>query len=114
MRKGEISTPAELAAEWKCSERALRRLARKIGACRVLGKSMILTDADQAALLEAMRCPSPSTDARAEQSGITAVQLPDIDYEALVELRTRQERSASRPRRKPATGKVIWMDPARS
>ena len=58
-----LKQPADLAREWKVSRRALRKLARAIGACRVLGKTMILTDEDQQALLEAMRCRSPSSSA---------------------------------------------------
>lgn len=46
-------TPAELAKEWGCSERRVRQMARRLGACRIIGKTMLLTPEDEAALLEA-------------------------------------------------------------
>jgi hypothetical protein len=39
-------TPAQLAERWGVSERALRRRARELGACRVIGKGMWLNDDD--------------------------------------------------------------------
>ena len=51
-------SPAELAAAWHCSERTLRKIARDIGACHIVGKAMVLTDDDVMLLLEATR-PTP-------------------------------------------------------
>ena len=41
-----VTTPAELAKQLGCSERSLRALARRLGACRVIGKSMVLLPED--------------------------------------------------------------------
>ncbi len=45
-----VMTPAEFAAEWGFREDVVRRKAREIGACRILGKVMRFTDDDVAAL----------------------------------------------------------------
>ena len=87
-------TPAELAEAIGCSERTLRKLARNLGACHVIGKTMILTDDDVKVMLEATRPgSSPSTDA--EKSDITGARLPSGSYEEVRALLTRQPRSAS-------------------
>ena len=52
--------PAELAADLGCSERSLRAMARRLGACHVLGKAMWFTPEDVAAIHKATQtCPSP-------------------------------------------------------
>ena len=79
--------PEELAERWGCSPRRLRKVARDLGACRVLGKAMWLTADDVQVLQEALKCPSRSTGAA--RSGTTAAPLPVGDYEALQRLRTR-------------------------
>ena len=99
---------AEVAAELRCSERHLRALARRLGACRLIGKTMLLTETDIHAILEASRpCPSRSTSA--EMSGITGAQLPEGDYEALRARVTKQLRSASPQKERRPRGKVILM-----
>ena len=103
-----IYTPAEAACLLRCSERTLRALARKLGACSVIGKSMTLTSADIAIIREATRpCPLPSTGA--EKSTTTAARLPGGDYAALRALRTKQSLSGSPPKSKRSNGKVISM-----
>ena len=109
----ETMTPDELAAQLGVPERRLRAMARRIGACRIFGKTMILTPDDVKALLEAAR-PCPLSSTAAVKSGTTAAPLPEGDYAALQALRTRQERNASQPRKKPASGKVISMARHRS
>ena len=54
------ATPAELAHRWGASERRIRREARRLGCCSEIGRAMVLTDVQQARLLEALQC-SPST-----------------------------------------------------
>ena len=49
--------PRELADEWGVSERTLRRMARELGACRILGKAMFLTEEDRDAVLAALKPP---------------------------------------------------------
>lgn len=48
----ETTTPAALAEHMGVSERFVRSLARKLGACRILGKRMILLDEDVTAIKE--------------------------------------------------------------
>lgn len=106
-------SPAEVAARFGCSERTLRKMARDYGLCRVIGKVMMLTDDDVQALLEAMKpCPSPYTDAG--RSGTTAAPLPAGSYADLVALRTKEQRSALRQKKKPQHGEVISMARRRS
>jgi hypothetical protein len=72
-----LRTPESLAREWGCSERRLRRVARKIGACRIIGRRMILLESDVAAILEALKpYPSSSIIGTRKASGGCAAQLP--------------------------------------
>lgn len=107
-------TPEAFAKEWGFSPRRVRQLARQLGACRILGNAMRLSDDDVRAILEALKpCPSPSIDGRAEKSGITAGrsghQVFDIGYEDLVALRTRQTPKGSSPRKRRGSGNVVSM-----
>lgn len=103
-----FTTPEELAEQAGWSPRRVREVARGLGACRIMGNRMVLTDEDVAAILEASRpCPSKST--VEAKSGITVAPLPVGGYEALRKLRTRDERSKSRQPEKSGSGKVITM-----
>jgi hypothetical protein len=79
----DFITPAELAKHTGWSERNIRSLARRIGACRIIGRRMVLTKADVDAILEASR-PKSSTPTPAVQ--------PTGDYEALTKLLERRRR----------------------
>ena len=105
-------TPSEAAARLGVSERALRTVAREIGACSIIGRAMILTERDIAAILEATRPCSKSTSAAT--SGTSQAPLPGGDFAALQALRTKQSRSASQPKPKRGNGKVISMDRGRA
>ena len=106
-------TPEELAKETGWSARHVRKLARELGACRILGNRMTLTPDDVQAILEARRpCPSPSIDAA--KSGITAGRLPVGSYEALRAQRARKLPSESQPTKKSGNGTVVLMDRPRS
>lgn len=94
-------TPAEFAAARGFSERAVRRKAREIGACRILGKTMILEAEDVAALLEALK-PCPLSSTGAVRSGTTGARLPGGSYAELQALRTRRSPGASQAVSKPA------------
>src|SRR6476659_6202340 len=94
----ETTTPKALAKQMGWSERRVRDLARRLGACRVLGNRMTLTKDDVDAILEATKCPSSSTGAA--RTGTSAARLPAGDYEALVKQRTKPSRSARLPRSK--------------
>lgn len=64
-----VFTPEQVASHVGWSPRKLREFAREIGACRILGNRMVLTQSDIDAILEASRpCPSPSTSAPAGKS----------------------------------------------
>src|SRR5687767_13352721 len=91
--------PGDLAAEIGVSERRIRQMARRLGACRIFGKTMILTPDDVKALLEAAR-PCPLSSIAEAKSGTIAAPLPEGDFEALRALRTRQQRNASLPKKK--------------
>ena len=49
----DVTTPADLAQRLGWSERHVRDLARRLGACRVLGNRMVMLPDDVAAILEA-------------------------------------------------------------
>src|SRR5882757_2951903 len=99
----ETTTPEALAKHLGWSVRRVRDLARRLGACRILGNRMVLTKPDVDAILEASRpCPLKSTSEAV--SGITGGPLPSGDYAALRALRTKKQRPGSRPRLKQGPG----------
>lgn len=113
MNLPQFTTPEELAGQAGWSERKLREIARKIGACRIVGNRMVLTQTDVDAILEATRpCPSKST--VEAKSGTTEARLPSGDYEALQELLTATKRSPSQSNSKRSSGEVISMGRRRS
>lgn len=73
-----LRRPSEVAVELHCSERHLRKLARDLGACHIVGKVMLLSDANVDAILEASR-PEP----RISKSRAGSIVLPEGDYETL-------------------------------
>lgn len=75
--------PAELASQWGVSERRLRQIAREIGACSVIGKTMIITEEQAAAILDATK-PQPRAPALYASPAVT---LPAGGYDALIRLR---------------------------
>lgn len=58
-------SPKELADATGWSERFVRETARALNACLGTGRGMRLTEADVKAIMEAKRCPSRSSGARA-------------------------------------------------
>ena len=99
--------PAEVARQLGWSERHVRDLAKRLGACRILGNRMVLLPQDVDVILEATKCPSPSTSAA--MSGITGGRLPAGDYEALVKQRKKPLRRVRLPKSKLNSGNVILM-----
>lgn len=68
-----FTTPEELAASAGWSPRRVREIARGLGACRIIGNRMVLTDADVSVILEASKpCPKSTNVAK---SGGTASPL---------------------------------------
>jgi hypothetical protein len=76
----KIYTPEEVARHFGCSSRTLRAKARAIGACRVLGNRMVLTQDDVARVLDAIRPPVEPD--------------PASGYERLLKLRSAQEKKS--------------------
>src|SRR5260221_1801770 len=104
----EVTIPAELAERLGWSERRLRDLARRLGACRVLGNRMILLPEDVRTIMEASKCRSISTSAA--RSGTTGARLPEGDYAGLVKQRTKTSRPVRVPRSQLSSGNISSMD----
>src|SRR6516165_1933234 len=108
----ESITPAEFARRYGWSERRVRREARKLGACRILGNRMVLLLEDTRTILEATKCPSPSIGAA--KSGTSGGRLPATDYEARLAQRAARSQRALRPRKSTTTTNVVSMDRRKS
>ena len=110
----ETTTPEELARHMGWAPKRVRRLAKRLGACRVLGNRMALMPEDVQAILEATKpCPSKSIDVREALSGNTVERLPDIDSAALLAHLTKKPRRELRPRLKTSSGNVVSMEKKR-
>ncbi len=81
-------TPEEVAEKFGWSPRQVRKLAREIGACRLLGNRMVLLEEDVKAILEATK-PVPN---------VTRTKLrpnmPVKNYDDLVAFRNRKRHSS--------------------
>jgi len=99
------TTPEDLAEHIGVPVRTVKERARAIGACRILGKRMIMLAGDVQLLLEDMR-PCPSKSSAEAKSGTTAATPPAVDYEALRARRTASSPSASPQKPKPALGVI--------
>ncbi len=77
-------TPEEIAEKFGWSPRHVRKLAREIGACRLLGNRMVLLEEDVKALLKATK-PVPKV-ARTK----LRPNMPVKNYDDLVALRNRK------------------------
>lgn len=101
-------TPEALAREMGWGAKRVRQLAKRLGACRILGNRMALLPEDVQTILEFTKCRSSSNVAKtAVVSTTTAGLLPDIDCEGLLVQLTATKRSAKRSRSKPNTATVI-------
>lgn len=66
----KVFSPEEVARHYGWSPRKVRQKVRKIGACRILGNRMVMTEADVALLLEAAKpAPHPTSTSRMEKWG---------------------------------------------
>jgi hypothetical protein len=98
--------PRELAKDLQWSEKRLRRLAKRLGACCVLGNRMILRPHHVEIIMKAVEpCPSNCTDEK--QSGTTAEPLMDVSYEDRLRQRNEKKQRKLHPRSKPETGNVV-------
>lgn len=77
------------------AERAVRSRARKLGACRIIGKAMMILPEDLEAILEDMR-PYPSGSTGAERAKIALVRSKGDSYAELVKLREQQAKTAKK------------------
>ena len=108
-------SPEEFAKEMGWGVKRLRRLAKKLGACRVVGNRMVLMPEDIETILKATKpCPSSSIDVKDLLSGTTGGRLPEIDYEEQLKQRIKNSRRVLSPRSKTATTNVISMDRKKS
>jgi hypothetical protein len=110
----ETITPAELAKQLGWAEKRVRSLAKRLGACRVLGNRMVLLPDDVTTIMEATRpCPSKSIDVPEALSGNTGGRLPDVDSVDLLAHLTRKPRKELHPRLKTSSGNVVSMEKKR-
>lgn len=97
MTAPEYMTPDDFAKHFGWSPRRVRDMARKIGACRIVGNRMILIQSDIDALLEATKpCLSPSTSA--EKSGTIAERSKGKDFAELLALREKMKQGENLPK----------------
>jgi hypothetical protein len=103
-------SPEEFAKEMGWGVKRLRRLAKKLGACRILGNRMAFLPEDVQTILEFTKCPSSSIAAKTvATSGTTAGRLPEIGYADLLKQMTAKPRRALRTKSKTDTTNVILM-----
>lgn len=114
----EAITPADAVAKLKArnidiSERTLRERARKLGACRVIGKAMFLMPDDIETILNAAK-PEPTTcqtSKSEETSGTTALPSMGYDTEDLLRRLTKGSRKTSQRNTKRAS--VVLLSTAK-
>lgn len=110
----EALSPAAVVASLRekgivIAERAIRERARALGACRVLGKTMLLLPEHiELILAEPKQCPSSSTSA--VKSGGIGARSPEDDYTRALKRLTEKRQKKSPAARKPASSNVISMD----
>ena len=103
--------PAKLAKDLGWSEKRLRSLAKRLGACAVLGNRMILLPRHVDLIMKAVEpCPSSCTDVRRVESGTIAGPSMETSYETRLAQRIEKSRRKLQPRSKPETGNVVLMD----
>jgi excisionase family DNA binding protein len=89
----DVITPEQLAKQMGWSAKRIRKLARELGACRILGNRMRLTRDDVEAILEATK-PKPLGPPVRPRDIFQrpSVRLPDVTYEDLVRMREAAKR----------------------
>lgn len=90
-------TPEEVAHHFGFSPRKVREFARQIGACRILGNKMVLTQEDLDALIEALK-PAPLS--RRSVVSPTHTAYPMGSYAELVKLREKQKKESEAAKKK--------------
>jgi hypothetical protein len=113
-----IMTEGKTPEQWKVSladlgieisERTLRERARALGACKMLGKAMILLPEHIDAIFEEPSCLSNSTPAKASIGSVDELLiLASTSEEALEHLTRTSQRRKSGPS-KPRRGNVVSL-----
>ncbi|MEM9966488.1 MAG: hypothetical protein AAF755_00160 [Pseudomonadota bacterium] len=103
-----FTTPADIAAHYGASQRAVEDKVRELGCYAKIGAKVVLYDHHFEAFLEATECHLKSTGAA--KSGTTGALSPGGDYEALQAQRTKKSGSVSRTKSRNVPGRVISMD----
>ena len=100
--------PGDLARDLGWYEKRLRSLAKRLGACSVLGNRMILLPRHIDLIMKAVEpCPSKSIDVREALSGNIGERLPAIDSVDLLAHLTKKPQRELRPRLKTSSGNVV-------
>lgn len=100
--------PRDLANHLGVSERTVRKIARDLGACRIIGKEMIFLSEDLDTFMEGIKqCPLDCKNVGT--SGTTQERLPGGDYAALRDRLTKPSRKGSRRKSSTAPGNVVSM-----
>jgi len=103
-------TPDELAKSLGASPRRVKDNVRALGCYCKIGKTVLMREHHVETFMEAMECHSGSSSA--VKSGTTKGQLPEGDYAALQDQRTKKSRPVSRRKSKQRRGEVILLDRA--
>ncbi len=106
-------TPEDVAAHFGASARTIRETARRLGACVIIGKRMVLLPEHVERLVkEATPCPSDLSAGPA--SGIFPELSPAAAFDAVRARQTKASPSGSKPKRKPTSGHVVSMGTRRT
>jgi hypothetical protein len=105
--------PDKLAKDLGWSSKRLRALAKRLGACAILGNRMILLPRHVDTIIKAVE-PCPSNCLSAADIGITGGRLPVTDYEDRLAQRREKSRRVLQPRLKDEPGNVVLMDRRKS
>jgi len=107
-------TPEALAKEMGWAPKRLRRLAKSLGACRVLGNRMALLPEDVRTIMEATKpCPSNYIAAKAVKFTTTTRGSTEKEYDDLLAQLSKKKPRKSRELNQ-ATSNVLPMNRAQS
>jgi hypothetical protein len=110
-------TPGQFAERFGWSEKHVRKLAKRLGACRILGNRMTLLPDDVQTLVGFTKCRSGSTSGKHATAALyttTGAQLPATDYAARLAQRIKSSPRELGPRSKTGTTKVVSLIPKKS
>jgi len=112
--QGKPITPEAFAKDMGWGAKRVRQLAKKLGACCILGNRMVLLPRHLEIITKATEpCPSSSsndTSGTAALFGTTGEMLPATTYAERLAQRTRKTRRELHPRSSTNASTVISMD----